>query len=40
MRQQLSRATRDVVERYTHRELDQPAAEGQQLPTPDLSVFG
>ncbi|MBX3399283.1 MAG: hypothetical protein KF873_11110 [Gemmataceae bacterium] len=39
MRQQLSRATGGIVQRYTHRELDQLAAESQRLRTPDLSVL-
>jgi hypothetical protein len=39
MRQQLSRATGGIVQRYTPRELDQLAAESQQLRTPDLSVL-
>jgi integrase len=40
MRQQLSRATGGIVQRYTHRELDQLAAESRRLRTPDLSVLG
>jgi hypothetical protein len=36
---QLSRATAQVVERYTHRELGRLADAAERLPTPDLSAF-
>ncbi len=39
LRGQLSRATAQVVERYTHRELGRLAEVAQRLPTPDLSAL-
>jgi integrase len=39
LRGQLSRATAQVVERYTHRELGRLAEVAERLPTPDLSAF-
>jgi integrase len=39
LRGQLSRATAQVVEPYTHRELGRLAEVAERLPTPDLSAF-
>jgi integrase len=39
LRGQLSRATAQVVERYTHRELGRLTEVAQRLPTPDLSAL-
>lgn len=39
LRGQLSRATAQVVERYTHRELGRLSEVAERLPTPDLSAL-
>jgi integrase len=39
LRGQLSQATAQVVERYTHRELGRLSEVAERLPTPDLSAF-
>ncbi len=39
LKERLSRATAQVVERYTHRELGRLSEVAERLPTPDLSAL-